>query len=321
MTVRWFVRRLLQCVPAVAGILVVTFFLVYLLPGDPAVVLAGEAADPTRIAEVRAQFGLDRSVPVQFVSYAGNVLRGNFGDSFSQGLPVRTVIAQRWWPTLLLSGTALLFSSMLGIILGALAARRPYGRLDLGINGGIVLIHALPGFWLAQLAILAFSVHNGWFPVGGMTDARTAYSGLAHWRDIAFHLILPAGILCLTELAVVARIVRSGLLDQMGSRYASTALAKGLSPWEVLTAHALRNALLPAVTVIGGRVGTVLAGTTIIETIFSWPGLGRTLVDAAQNSDRPLILGLVLLGSVTVVVANLLTDLVYAVLDPRIRHA
>lgn len=317
---RYVLRRLLQAVPSLAGILVVTFAVIHLAPGDPVHALAGEGADPARLAELRAQYGLDRSLPEQFLAYAGNVLTGDLGDSLTHSAPVTDVIRERLWPTLLLLGGALVFASAAGVLLGILAARRPFGPVDFAVSVVTLAGYAIPGFWLAQLAILFFALELGLFPLGGISDARVDYRGLAHVRDVAYHMILPAAVLAASELALLTRLTRTGLLDQMGKDYARTARAKGLASGTVLSRHALPNALLPVVTIIGARVGFLFSGAVVIENVFAWPGLGTLIVNAAQTADRPLMLGMVFLVAVSVILANLVTDLTYAWIDPRIRH-
>jgi peptide/nickel transport system permease protein len=180
--------------------------------------------------------------------------------------------------------------------------------------------YALPVFWLAQLAMLTIAFKTGWFPIQGMTTARASYTGLAHWGDVARHLVLPAGVLAASEVALVSRIARTGILNEMGRDYVRTAQAKGLSESRALVRHALRNALLPVVTVVGSRIGFLFSGAVLVETVFGWPGLGRLVLSAAQTRDHPVLLGMVLLVAFSLVVANLVTDLVYARVDPRIRY-
>ncbi len=314
------IRRLLQVLPAVASILVVTFAVVHAAPGDPVVAVAGESGNAEYYAFMREKFGLDRPVLTQFWTYATNVLRGDLGVSFVQGQEVVDLIAERVPATLLLMGTALAVSTVGGVALGALAARRPFGPFDLGISTGALIGYALPSFWLAQLAMLTIAFRTGWFPIQGMTDARADYSGLAHYFDVARHLALPALVLAASEVALITRIARTGILAEMDSDYIRVAQAKGLSPTDALVHHALRNALLPVVTVVGTRIGFLFSGAVLVETVFGWPGLGRLVLSAAQTRDHPLLLGMVLLVAFSLVLANLVTDLVYARVDPRIRY-
>lgn len=320
MTPRYLVHRLLHFFLAVTGIVVVTFIVVQMVPGDPIVALAGEASDPAYLAALRREYGLDRSLPLQFVTYMGKVARGDLGDSFAYGAPVLDVIAARSGPTLLLSGSALLISTTLGILLGAIAAKSGYRRFDRTVNSATLFLYAVPAFWLAQVAILVFALRLKIFPLLGYTDARTSFTGLARWADIAYHLMLPALVLAASEIALLARTTRIGLLQEFGKDYVRTAQAKGMSDDVVLSHHALRNALLPVVTVIGTRVGFLISGAVVIETVFAWPGLGTVIITAARQADRPLMLGIVILIAAGVVTANLITDLIYARIDPRIRY-
>lgn len=319
MSAAYLIRRLLGLVPALASVLVITFIIVHAIPGDPAQQLAGEGADPARIAQIRHQYGFDQPLPTQFVDYAGKVLHGNLGVSTTYGLPVTAVIGQRIGPTLLLTGSALAVSTLLAVVLGIVSARRPFGRVDESINGASLIAYAIPAFWLAQIAILILALRLNIFPLGGYSDARHVYSGFQLVIDVAYHLVLPAAVLAASELALLTRVTRTGLLREMGQDYIRTARSKGASEWQLLTRHALRNAMLPVVTVIGSRIGTLLSGAVVIEAAFGWPGLGSVLVAAADNSDREMMLGLVLVVSAGVLVANLVTDLLYGWIDPRVR--
>lgn len=319
MSASYVIRRLLGMIPALFSVLVITFIIVHAIPGDPAQALAGEGADPARVAQIRHQYGFDQPLPAQFVDYAGKVVHGDLGVSTTYGLPVTTVIQQRLGPTLLLTGSALAFSAVFALLLGTLAARRPFGKLDAAINGVSLLAYAIPAFWLAQIAILIFALHLNVFPLGGYSDARHQYTGLQQVIDVAYHLVLPASVLAASELALLTRVSRTGLLRELGQDYARTARAKGASERQLLTHHAMRNAMLPVVTVIGSRIGTLIAGAVVIEAAFGWPGLGSVLVAAADNSDRQLMLGLVLVIAFGVLLANLITDLLYGWIDPRVR--
>lgn len=316
---RYAARRLAQVVPSLAMIVVVTFAVIHLAPGDQSAAVTGEYADETTRLAVRRQLGLDRPLWSQVLTYAWNLARGDLGDSFFYGRPVSTVIAERLPATLLLTGTALLLSSTIGILLGRAAARRPSGPLDAGITATTLIGYSIPGFWLAQLSILALGLHLELFPVLGMTDTRTQFTGLAHVRDVVWHLILPAGVLAVSEITLLARLTRNGLLRQLREGYAQAAVAKGLPEQAVLARHAFPNAALPLVTVIGARIGLLFSGAVIVETVFSWPGIGLLLRDAVNNQDRPLALGLVMLVAVGVLLANVVTDLLYGRIDPRIR--
>jgi len=301
-----------------AGLLVLMFFLVHLAPGDPVIALGGEHGDPGYYALIREKFGLDRPLPEQFAVYAARVLAGDLGTSFVHGRAVSRVIAERLPATLLLMSTALVLSTVAGVSLGTMAARRAHRRGDLFLRSVALVGQAVPPFWLAQLGILALAVGTGLLPVQGMTDARRGTAGLAYILDVARHLALPALVLACGELALTTRLVRAALIEALGADYVRTARAKGL-PEVLVTVHALRNALLPVVTLIGGRIGTLCAGAVLVEAVFAWPGVGHLLLASLLARDYPVLLGIFLLVSVSVVVTNLLTDLAYGWLDPRIR--
>ena len=318
MGVRYAVRRLLGIIPTLASILVLTFLLVHASGADPALEMAGDGATPERVAEIRHQMGYDRPLGSQFVTYVTDLAQGDLGMVDSLGAPVSEVIASRIGPTLLLTGTALVISSVLGLFLGMVAARRPLGPLDLAISTGSLVGYAVPGFWLGQIAVIIFAARLGWFPLLGYVDIRSPPTGLDRWADIGYHLILPALVLATSEIALLSRITRSGLVQQLDQEYVLTARAKGLPEDVVVSHHAMRNAMLPVVTVIGTRVGFLLSGALVIETVFGWPGLGSAL-RSAGSGDSDLVVGIVLLIATGVMVTNVLTDLVYLWIDPRAR--
>lgn len=317
---QYVVRRVLQVVPAVGAILVVTFSVIHLAPGDPVTAVASGSGDAAYYEFMRAKFGLDRPAPQQFATYVANAVTGDLGESFRQGRAVSELIAERVPATLLLMGTALVVSTLGGIGLGLLSARRPFGIFDLGMSTVALVGYALPVFWLAQLGLLTLAFHAGWFPIQGMSDPRAELTGLAALVDTAHHLVLPALVLAVSEVALVSRVARTALIEQRTQEYMRTAQAKGLRTSAALTRHALPNALLPVITVIGTRVGTLFSGAVLVETVFGWPGLGRLVLAAAETRDHPVLLGTVLLVAFSVVFANLVTDLVYAWIDPRISY-
>lgn len=317
----YLVRRVLQMVPTLLAIVVATFLVIQFIPGDVASTLAGEDADPASRARVAAEYGLDKPLPAQFARYIGQVARGDLGDSYSYAMPVAEVIGRALPPTLLLTGTALVMSTVLGVALGVVAARRPSGVLDHAIGGVTLVAFAIPGFWLAQIAIVFLVLRWPVFPLGGYSEfGSSAPTGFGHLLDVGYHVMLPALVLATSEIAAVTRIMRSGLLSELGLVYTRVAEAKGLSHNEVLSRHARRNALLPVITLIGTRVGFLFSGAVVIEALFSWPGLGGVLRSAATTStDPPLILGIVIVTSCAIVVANVVTDFVYTWVDPRVR--
>ncbi len=316
----YLVRRLLQAVPLVLGVLVITFMLIHLAPGDPIYVLAGDGGNAAYYAEMRARYGLDRPVHEQLARYILSALRGDFGYSFSYQQPVYRVIASRVPATLLLMGTALAISTTLGLLVGVLTATRPRGPISHAVAILTLGAYSMPVFWLGQLLIIVFAVRLSIFPVQGMSSVRNEQTGLRHILDVLHHLVLPALTLGLLQLALVTRLTRTSLREALGEDFVRTARAKGLRERTVVFRHALRNALLPVVTVVGGQVGLLLTGAALTETIFAWPGLGRLLLDATLSRDYPLLMALFILVAVATTATNLLTDLVYTLLDPRVRY-
>ena len=319
MTKRYLIRRLLQVVPVTVGILIATFAVIHLAPGSPELAFADpESASPEFLASLRSKWGLDRPVTEQFLAYAGNALTGDLGESYD-GRQVTQIIGERLWPTLLLTGTALVLSCVVGIGLGVMTARRPFRGFDAGVNTATLLGHTVPVFFVAHVAILLFVARWELFPLFGMEDQRVDRVGVDHVLDVAHHLMLPALVLTVSEVAVITRLTRARLMEEMAKDYVRTAAAKGVPDDRVVVRHALPNAILPVVTVIGSRIGFLLAGAAIVETIFSWPGLGSLLVESATTGNRPVLLGMVLLIAFAVLVANVVTDLVAAWIDPRVR--
>lgn len=319
MTGGFVLRRLLQVVPTVVGILLVSFLLVHVAPGDPVLALAGEHGDSAYYATMRQRFGLDRPLPEQLATYAFRVASGDLGFSYVQGRSAGTVIAERIPATLLLTGSALLVAIAGAIPLGAIAGRRPHGARDVGISALALGFYSAPVFWVAQLAIVLLALRLGLAPVQGMVTAGSDATGLSRVMDVLRHLALPALVLASQELATLVRLTRTGVIDEMTRDYVRTARAKGVEERVVLVRHALPRALLPTITVIGARAGHLLAGAAVVEIVFGWPGTGRLLVASLQTRDTPVLLGLFLVVSLGVVLVNIVTDLAYAAVDPRIR--
>lgn len=315
---RYLVRRLLQVPPMLLGIVVFTFVLIHAAPGDPIVALAGEYGNEAYYEAMRAKFGLDRPLPEQLLIYLANLARGDLGYSYTYGRPVIQVILDRMPTTLLLMGTALFLATTVGIGLGVVAARQQYAIADSSVTILALLGYALPVFWLAQLMIYFLAWQLGWFPVHGLTSTRVRYTGARLALDIGHHLILPAGALAVQQIALISRLTRAGMRDVLNEPYVLSARARGFTERRVLLRHTLRGALLPVVTVVGGRVGFLFAGAVLTESVFAWPGLGRLLLDATLARDYPILMGMFILVSLAIVLANLITDVVYVLLDPRI---
>jgi peptide/nickel transport system permease protein len=316
---RYVLRRLAQIPPVILGIVLVGFLLLYFAPGDPILAIAGADGNAAFYDSMRRRFGLDQPLPAQLATYLRAVLHGDLGTSIAQGRSVGSLIGERLPATLLLTTSALVLSSVVGTAIGVFTARRQRRPADTATTVVMLTVYAAPVFWIGQLALLTFALRLGLFPVQGMVSPRSDATGLLRLLDIAHHLVLPVAVLAAQQVAVVARLVRAGLIEELRLPHIRTARSKGLSERRVVRVHALRRALLPAVTVVGSRIGHLFTGTVIVEIVFGWPGIGRLLLTAIQTRDNPVLLGLFLLIAVTVVVANLLTDLVYGLLDPRIR--
>lgn len=300
-------------------ILVVVWLLLHLAPGDPLVALAGQYGDEAYYAAMRERFGLDQPLLQQLWTFLGNALQGDFGVSYVRGRPAMAVVLERLPATLLLATSALAVSTTVGVGLGILVARRAGSRTDLVLRVGALATYATPSFWLAQIVVLYVAFPSGWFPVQGMTDARADHVGVAVALDIARHLALPAVVLAGSEIALNLRLVRAGLLDAARTEYVRMARAKGLSDRRVLR-HALRNVLLPIITVVGNRVGMFFTGAALVEIVFAWPGVGRLLLTSAQARDFPVLLAIFVVVATAVLITNLVVDVLYAWLDPRITY-
>lgn len=315
-------RRLLASVPLLLAVITVNFGLIRFAPGDPVYMIIGEAAqyDERFVQEVRARFGLDRPLYEQYLAYVSRAVQGDLGVSFYfDQQPVLDVVLSRLPQTLILFGLGYGMAIGVGVWLGARAARRPYSMTDNAASLVGLLGYSIPSFWLGMLLILVFSVNLGWFPVGGMMDVRTPATGFGMIVDRARHLVLPAMALGAFHLALITRLTRGSMLEVLQLDFITAARAKGLLERDVYRRHALRNALLPVVTAAGYTVGFLLAGSVLVETVFAYPGMGRLLYQALNARDFPLMLGVLIVVSVAVIVANLVTDLIYGKIDPRIR--
>ena len=302
---RYISLRLVYSLPALWLIVTMVFLLAHIVPGDPVQQMLGEGATASDLIQLRHALGLDQTIPVQYGRYLGGVVRGNLGESFRFQQPVLQVVLEHYPATLELAFAALIVCCAIGIPAGLLAAQRRGRPADHAVGFFTLLGLSIPNFALGPLLILIFSVLIGWLPVSG--------------RGGISHLILPAITLGAALAAILTRMVRTSVLEQLGSDYVRTARAKGLTERAVLLRHAFRNALIPILTILGLQFGTLLAGTIVTETIFSWPGIGRLAVQAIEARDYPLLQGCILVIAVSYVLVNLLTDLVYAFADPRVR--
>ncbi len=328
-------RRLAVVIPTFIGITLLVFSLIRMIPGDPVEALSGERGmDPERHAHLLHEFGLDRPLPVQYGEFVWKALHGDLGYSIVSHEPVLHEFLDRFPATFELAFCAILFAAIIGIPAGILAAVKRNTPVDYGVMGISLAGYSMPIFWWALLLILYFSVHLGWTPVSGRLAIEfdpPRWSGLmlidtlldgdkGAFRSALSHLVLPAVALGTIPLATLARMTRSSMLEVLREDYIRAARAKGLSPLRVVMKHGLRNALIPIVTVVGLQVGVLLGGAVLTETIFAWPGIGKWLIEAIHRRDYPVVQGGILICAVLVIVVNLVVDLLYGVINPRIRH-
>ncbi len=318
--IRYVLKRLLQAIPVIVAILVVNFFLLHLAEGDAVDVLAGEAgsATPEYMAQLREKFGLDKPLPVQLAIYLKNVLSFDLGYSFRHDMPVSKLVLDRFIPTLLLMVSTILLAVGFGIVLGLLAASGLNTWRDNVISIFALITYATPLFWIGLMMIVVFSLKLHWFPTSGMENVAMFYEGWDRVKDIAHHLVMPTVTLSLFYLALYTRLMRASMLEQAGMDYVVTARAKGLTERRIVFGHILRNALLPVVTMAGVQVGALIGGSVIVESVFAWPGLGMLAYEALFSRDLNLLLGIFLLSALLVVAINLIVDIIYSFLDPRI---
>ena len=323
----WYVvKRLLQAIPLLLGIATVTFFIVHLAPGDPMDMYLEERyrreMDPQVIELIRKKYGLDQPIHVQYVKWIGNLVKGDLGESFRYRRPVASLLAERIPYTLQLAGLALLFDALFGIALGIVAAVKQYSAVDKSVTVGSLIVYSIPGFWLALMLVLVFSVNLGWFPT---SQTRSLDYDLLSWSgkflDRLWHLVLPVFVLGVASAAGTARFMRGRLLEVLSEEYVLAARARGLRERTVILKHALRNALIPIVTIYGLALPFLLGGAVLIERVFAWPGMGLLAVEAIGARDYPIILATSMIAAVLVVLGNLLADITYALVDPRVSYS
>jgi len=312
-------RRLLQYIPMILVVIVVTFLLVRLAPGDPTYILVGEVGDESFVRAARERLGLDKPLYTQFLIYISNVFRGDLGYSYLRSESVAKLIIDRIPATLLLVLTSMFISAAVGIIIGTIAAAKR-GVTDLTLSILSIIGISIPYFWLGQIMLIVFAVWLGIFPLGGMVSVGHEYqSFLEYFFDVIYHLTLPAITLAVFNIAFITKITRGAVFETMTQDYILTARAKGMPESRVIFRHALRNALIPVVTYLGFNTGVLLIGAILTETIFAWPGMGSLLYDSIRLRDYPVVLGIFIYGSIIVILANLIVDILYGILDPRIR--
>lgn len=312
--------RLLQAVPLLIATVVVNFAIIHLAPGDPVTMMVGEGAvSAEQMEALRQSLGLDNPLYRQFLDYLANVLQGDLGTSYVFHQPVIEIIVSRIPATLLLMGSTYLLSTLLGLAFGIIAALRPSSVQDRILMTVAILGYSVPTFWLGFVALMFFAVELGWLPISGMVDSGLEPGSWAYWKSVLHHLVLPVAVLSLFYTGLIARLMRTSMLNALRGDFIVTARAMGLSRRRIIFRHAVPNAITPIVTVLGLQIGLMLSGAVLTETVFGWPGLGVLTVQAVAQRDYPLLLGMFLLTSVMVIVANVLTDLVYLAINPRLR--
>lgn len=320
MKLRYIGLRLVKTLLVTIVVVLLSFFLIHAVPGDAATVMAGQAgyADETYMKNLRAEYGLDQPLPVQLWAYVDRVAHGDLGTSFVRREKVLSIIMERLPNTLLLDAFALLAAAAGGITLGAMAARRPGSAGDSAVTTLAMLFYAVPQFWLGMMMVLVFAVWLNWLPPFGIETMGADYTGLARIADVAHHIILPGVTLALYFLAFYARLTRTAMIEVATLDFVKTARAKGISERQVQRRHILRNALIPLVTYAGLQASILVGGSVLVENVFSWPGIGTLAYQAVQARDNPLLLGIFIVSSVLVCLFNLVTDIAYSLVDPRV---
>lgn len=317
----YILRRLFHAVPLLLCVIVFNFTLIHMAPGDPIQSLIGEFPAPEAyVAEMKKAFGLDKPLYVQLWRYMRNILTGDLGFSFYYRQPVLTVILERVPATMQLMAPAILFSALVGVLLGIFSARKPYSFSDNSISSFALLGYCVPVFWLGQMLMLVFSIKLGWLPSQGIRTLGAELQGFAAFGDRLSHLLLPVLALSIRHMAINARIMRSSMLEVSYEDYITLARSKGLAEKKIVAGHMLPNALLPVVTIIGLDVGFLFTGSVLVETVFGWPGIGRLMYESILKRDYPVLMGTFMITTVLVVVTNLIVDIVYLWLDPRVKY-
>ncbi|HEV8725368.1 MAG TPA: ABC transporter permease [Candidatus Binatia bacterium] len=319
--VAFVLRRLLHALPLLVCVIVFNFFLIHLAPGDPIQALVGEFPAPeSYIADMRKVFGLDQPLYIQLLLYLKNILTGDLGFSFYYRQPVLSVILDRVPATLQLMVPALIFSAVIGILLGILSARKPYSLADHTISVFALFGYCVPAFWLGQMLMAAFAIELGWLPSQGIKTVGVDLDGFSLLLDRTVHVALPFAALAVRHLAVNARMMRSSMLEVAYEDFVTVARAKGLDEKDVIAHHMVPNALMPVVTIIGVDIGFLFTGSVLVETVFGWPGIGRLMYESIVKRDYPVLMGNFLITTALVVIVNLIVDLIYVWLDPRVKY-
>jgi len=332
---KWYIiKRLLQIIPVILGVTIIAFTLIHIAPGDPARNMLGQHASQQEIDEIRTKYGLDQPLYVQYFIWLGDVLQGDLGRSILSHEQVTIEIASRFPNTIELAIAAMLFAILIGVIAGIISATKQYSIADYSVMGIALFGISMPVFWLGIMLMMIFGVYLGWLPIGGRIDLLIPFHRVTGFMvldsiitangaaliSVLSHLILPAIALGTIPMAIIARTTRSSMLEILRQDFIRTERAKGLSERVVIYKHALRNAMVPVVTVVGLNFGLLLSGAILTETVFSWPGVGRLVVDAVYARDYPLVIGCILVFALVFVIVNLITDILYTYIDPRIHY-
>ena len=332
---KWYViKRLLQIIPVILGVTLIAFALIHLAPGDPVRTMLGQHATQQEIDEINTKYGLDKPLYVQYFIWLGGVLQGDLGRSILTHDQVTTEIASRFPNTIELAIAAMIFAILIGVVAGIISATKQYSVADYSVMGIALFGISMPVFWLGIMLMMIFGVFLGWLPIGGRIDLLIPFNRITGFMvvdsiitvngaalvSVLRHLILPAIALGTIPMAIIARTTRSSMLEILRQDFIRTERAKGLSEGKVIYKHAIRNAMVPVVTVIGLNFGLLLSGAILTETVFSWPGVGRLVVDAVYARDYPLVIGCILVFALVFVIVNLITDLLYTYIDPRIHY-
>ena len=332
---KWYIiKRLLQIIPVILGVTLIAFALIHLAPGDPVRTMLGQHATQQEIDDIRVKYGLDQPLYIQYFMWLGDVLQGDLGRSILSHEQVTTEIASRFPNTIELAIAAMIFAILVGVVAGVISATKQYSVADYSVMGLALFGISMPVFWLGIMLMMIFGVFLGWLPIGGRIDLLIPFQSITGFMvidsiitlngtallSVIEHLILPAIALGTIPMAIIARTTRSSMLEVLRQDFIRTERAKGLSERKVIYKHAIRNAMVPVVTVIGLNFGLLLSGAILTETVFSWPGVGRLVVDAVYARDYPLVIGCILVFALVFVIVNLITDILYTYIDPRIHY-
>jgi peptide/nickel transport system permease protein len=332
---KWYIiKRLLQIIPVVLGVTLIAFALIHLAPGDPVRTMLGQHATQQEIDDIRVKYGLDQPLFVQYFIWLGDVLQGDLGRSILSHEQVTIEIGARFPNTIELAIAAMIFAILIGVVAGIISATKQYSVADYSVMGVALFGISMPVFWLGIMLMMIFGVFLGWLPIGGRIDLLLPFNRITGFMvfdsiitgngaaliSVLRHLILPAIALGTIPMAIIARTTRSSMLEILRQDFIRTERAKGLSERKVIYKHAIRNAMVPVVTVIGLNFGLLLSGAILTETVFSWPGVGRLVVDSVYARDYPLVIGCILVFALVFVIVNLITDLLYTYIDPRIHY-